>query len=131
MKKQTNTGEEIAMEQAISEHQEAIRFEQKIAFSSLVLYLIGLPLWIFGSARVEVAGLAVIVAAGLGFLYAIWLKRQSRKLGAKARALVQPYVKKKNEWMFHKIQEKFADDDTIQIKQGDDGTVTVIDTRKE
>ena len=130
-KKEGMTMEEEMIMEAIDTHIEALDFEKHVMISAMVLYFVGLPLWVIGSGWVEAIGIALAVVGLIALLIHHFASRSTEKKRVAASELIKPYLKKKTAPLFQELQEKLSDNPNIQLKHGDGGKIIVIDKREE
>lgn len=127
------TEEEQEIDAALDRHTEARSDEGKVVSLIFAGYLIGLPLDIIGSDNSipDRVGMTLItVAIILVPLYAA-LAWRTAKRGRAAKALLDPYFRKKAQPFFEELTEVLADKPGIHLRLTDDGTIVVTDKRKQ
>lgn len=120
------TPEEIEIEEAMDAHIDSMKHEHLVFRTAAVLYLVGFPLFLFGSGWFERVGIAMVLTGLFAFLYHFIVHLQSEKKRRYAAELLQPYLKRKSEPLVRDLREKFADDPTIRFVHNDDGSVIVV-----
>lgn len=120
------TEEEKAIDAAMDAHLEALEFEHHVFRGSLIMYMVGFPLFIFGSDWAEMLGISLVTVGLLSFIAHFFFSISTRKKALAVQKLLQPYLKKKSLPLFRDLQEKFADDPNIRFVHNDDGSVTVM-----
>lgn len=127
------TDEEVKLEAAMDDVQEAKRDEGRMLGLALILYFVGLPVFVTADehSRAERIGIAVMFCALICFLIHILLGFRTAKKRYEAMKLADAYNRKKALPFFEELTEIFAKEPKLHIHLADDGRIVVTDNRKE
>lgn len=121
------TPEEKRIDKAIDASTQAKRDEQIVGISMLVCYLLALGFYIAGAnsgGDILLGGAVVLILAHIGFSYRAGKKKHYAKL------MVNDYRRKNATPFYYELIEKFAKEPNLQLRLEQNGSITVIDKRK-
>lgn len=125
------TLEEIEIEKAIQLHEEA-RHDERVVFGlAVVLYVVGVVMWIFWEGRTATTGMAVMLCSVLALAVHAVLSYRTAMRKLKAKDLASIYLRRQAVPFYQELREIFADKPGVQIYLQHNGVITVTDKRKK
>ena len=126
------TEEEIAINDAIDMHRDALKDEMQALAATFLLYFIGFMLLIFSAenTRPERVGSALLICGFVLVIVYILLGFRTRKYRRQAKELVDPYLRRKALPFYNELIEMFASKPGVHLHLNENGSITVTDKRK-
>lgn len=120
------TAEEIDIQEAHDVFLEALQFQVFVLKTAAIAYIVGLPLFVFGSGQVGYFGMVATVIGLFCLLYHAILGIGVEKKRRAVAELLKPYMRRKALPLLEDLRAKFADDPNINFIMNDDGMITVV-----
>lgn len=127
------TEEEQEIDTAIDAHSEALDDEKHAVMAAGLLWFSGILLTLFSpmGSQLERIGGVLLILALVCFISSIALSYRTRKKKYEAKALVDPYMRKKALPFYNELTEMFAEKPGIHLHLDERGTIIVTDKRKK